>query len=162
MMVKAKPKYNGCVKAIETAVKVMVAHDRLMGMTAEAVAKKHGVTTKSISTWENHDDTYIEIVAQAGRDIRRQCTGALIGGMAGLSRKVMKEAMSEEGGDLGFKILKELGAFKTGGREVGMTQDEVQAAGGVTIMVMGAVGSDGTPVIDVDAVVDGDVDVNES
>ena len=41
-----------------------------------------------------------------------------------------------------------------------MTQDEVQAAGGVTIMVMGAVGSDGTPVIDVDAVMDGDVDDN--
>ena len=144
-MAKKKAKKGGYMEPIGRCKKLMAAHDRLMGARAEDVAEKYSISTKTLSLWENHDDEYMGIVAQAARDIRRATTGSLIKGMAGLSAKVMRAAMAEEGGELGFKILKEMGAFKTSGKELGMTQDEVAQAGGVTIMVMGAVGSDGTP-----------------
>ncbi len=151
-------KAGGCVKKIKDAVKVLVAYDRLRGMPAKDVAKKHGITVMTISRWENNDDDYTKIIEKHCADVRRGVTGKLLRDMGDIASNVMKAA--KEDPELGFKVLKELGAFKTAGNDVGMTQAEVQAAGGVTIVVMGAVGSDGTPVIDVDAAVDGDADDN--
>ena len=148
----------GCIQKVKETKKILVAYDRLMNMTAKEAAKKHDVSEGTISRWENGDEDYARIVEKHCADIRRGVTSKLLRTMGDVAANVMAAAKTDP--ELGFKVLKELGAFKTAGNDVGMTQAEVQAAGGVTIVVMGAVGSDGTPVIDVDAVVDGDVDVN--
>ncbi len=158
---KKAAKVNPRSRGIDTGVKVLVAHARLMGGKATDVADKYGINIKTLSLWENHDDGYAEIVRQAGVEVRKQATGALIGDMGKLSRKVMAAALADESGELGFKMLKEMGAFKTSGEEVGMSKEEVQAAGGVTIIVMGEVGKDGVPVT-LEASAEVLTDVNES
>jgi len=149
---------SDCIKRLDDVVKHKVAYDRLQGLSMKATAAKHGITEATVGRWEKDDESYLEIISKHTTDMRRAITGKLFKDMGLVAANVMKVAKTDA--ELGFKVLKELGAFKTAGNDVGMTQAEVQAAGGVTIVVMGAVGSDGTPVIDVDAVVDGDVDVN--
>jgi len=149
---------NSCIKKLDEVVKHKVAYDRLQGLSMAASAKKHGITATTICRWEKDDEGYLAIIAEHTTNLRRAITGKLFKDMEDVAKNVMKVAKKDA--ELGFKVLKELGAFKTAGNDVGMTQAEVQAAGGVTIVVMGEVSKEGTPVIDVDAVVEGDVDVN--
>ena len=124
---------DSCVKKIKHSTKVLVAYDRLMGTSAKKVAKKHGINEVTISRWENHDEEYAKIVTKHCADVRRGVTSKLLKDMGDVAANVM--AAAKEDAELGFKVLKELGAFKTSGKEVGMTQEEVAQAGGVTIQV---------------------------
>lgn len=122
-----------CIEKINVAKKSMVAADRMAGMTQEMVAKKHGISARQLSRWEKGDEEYLAIIDKHTTDMRRAIVGRLFRDVEGVAANVMDAA--REDAELGFKLLKEMGVLKTGGKELGMTQEEVAQAGGVTIQV---------------------------
>ena len=162
MMVKESPMMEhvqGCASKHRLATKKMVAQARATGKTQQEAADIIGVTRKTVSLWEKDDVEYREAFDAHLVEMTRGYARELVSRMDEITRNVASAACKDP--ELGLKLLDKCGVLRHTGNLSGMSQAEKEnGAATVVIQVMGEVSKEGTPVIDVDAVMEGDVDDN--
>lgn len=114
------------------ATKIGVAKHLAQGYTIAETADKFGVNSRTVSRWKADDELVRSVMESQQKQIRRQVAGVVGGGLKKVAMNVIEAA--QEDPELGLKLLKEVGALRTAGKDNDMDMGQ-QAEQGQSVTI---------------------------